>query len=179
MSTQICETLKLPKSVFGLVFLASSLCMKETIAIQSTTKRELRKLRILDRQKDDFSVPLQLTGSNEKRRLCFILSSFMSCNLFDLSMGIGLPFLLNSLFFSAEWGNTSIYDGKNLAFILLGLIVCLSLFFLILMAFKFRLSMYFGFVLMSIWLAFMGFVIALELGFLQLDYLAFLKKFKC
>lgn len=177
MLNTVCETFSLSKPIYGMVFLPSLLCIKETLAIQSISKRELKKLRDLGIfQKEETQ---QQTKDSQKRRLGFILSSFMSCNLFDMTVTIGLSYLINSLLFSSSEFSSNIYTGKNVSLILLGLLFSLGIFLATFALFRFQLSMYFGFVLMFIWMCYMLFVFALEFDFLELTYLNYLKKFIC
>lgn len=173
MFTLICDTFNFSKPIFGLVFLPGMMCMKEMVAIQAMSKRELKKIRDHRYQKDECQT--------QESRLSFILSSFMSCNLFDMTVVIGLPYLINSLGMGLAYGtwSTNIYAGKNASLILFGLLSCLALFLLTFAVFRFRLSMIFGFVLMVIWILYMGFVFIFEVDVLEMPFLAPFRRFGC
>ena len=61
------------------------------------------------------------------------ISNCIGSNEFDLSIGIGLPYLLNSLI-RINTDFTQMYTGvySNLTFTVLGLVLCLSLFLILL-----------------------------------------------
>lgn len=175
MASLICDTFSFSKPIFGLVFMPCMICMKETIAIQAMSKRELKKVRDSRYQKDESQ------AQEYQRRLGFILSSFMSCNLFDMTVAIGLPYLLNSIlmgFINGTW-SSNLYVGKNLSILIFGLFICLLLFLLAISIFRFRLTMVFGFVLMAIWIFYMTFLFIFEVDIIDMPFLMPFRKFGC
>lgn len=183
MVTTICETFAISKPIFGIIFLPSLVCMKESIAIQSMSKRELKKMRDSRHQKEELQhqtmhpTTIIEEAHHQSQRLGLILSSYMSCNLFDMTVVLGFPYLINSMVSGSFSSN--IYAGKNLSVILAGLLFCMCLFLLTFIIFRFRISIFIGFVLMVIWVFFMIFVFVLEIDILDLNYLEFLRKFVC
>jgi len=93
------------------------------------------------------------------------ISNCIGSNEFDLSIGIGLPYLLNSLI-RINTDFTQMYTGvySNLTFTVLGLVLCLSLFLILLNLFKWRLNIPFGIRILSIWFIFTTFVVLIELN---------------
>lgn len=77
MVTIVCETFQFSKALVGFVFLSCAISMKETIAIIDLTKSELKKFN-------------NYTQKTAQMRLSYVLSSIIGCNMFDLTIGIGI-----------------------------------------------------------------------------------------
>jgi Ca2+/Na+ antiporter len=157
MTLIICETFEINETVYGFLIVPIAISMKETIKSIILCKNELNKFR-----------SNRSMIKNDKNKLNMIVSNCLSNNMFNLSIGLGIPYLINSLFFSNGNFFSNIYYGINIAFIIVGLISCLILFLILLMLSKFRLTRNFGFSILSIWLMYSVLVVLIELNLISL-----------
>ena len=163
MSLVICETFSISETILGFVILSAATSMEETITSIAICRREIKRIK---------------TENNDSlSKLNMALSNCIGSNIFDISIGIGLPYLLNSLFFTDGRFFTKVYSG-NITFIIIGLLFCLSLYLLLLNCFKWKLTKGFGFSMLFIWLLYTVLVIMLEMNFLKFNFFNFFIK-KC
>jgi len=150
----ISETFGINESIIGLTFVAAATSMEETLTSISICKQELKRSK--------FNI-------QKSNRLNMAISNCIGSNVFDLSIGIGLPYLLNSLIRINDY--TQMYTGvySNLSFTVLGLILCLSLFLILLNIFKWRLKISFGILILFIWLIFTTLVVLIEMNIIPIN----------
>ncbi len=158
MVMTICQTFELSETIVGFTCISAATSMEETITSISICRRELKRFRSNRSLKDN--------GKNN--RLNMMVSNCIGSNIFDLSIGLGVPYLLNSLFFSNKTFLTNVYSGPNITFIAFGLVICLFLFLVLLMLSKFRLTRNFGFSILLVWIIYTVLVILLELKVVNL-----------
>ena len=154
----ICETLHISETILGFSILAAATSMEETITSISICRREIKRIKT--------------ENTDSLSKLNMALSNCIGSNIFDLSIGIGLPYLLNSLFFTQGFYFTRVYSG-NITFIVVGLLICLSLYLALLKGFKWRLAKSFGFMLLFIWVVYTSLVILLEMNVFKLSFFNF------
>jgi len=149
----ISETFVINESIIGLTFVAAATSMEETLTSISICKQELKRSK--------FNI-------QKSNRLNMAISNCIGSNVFDLSIGIGLPYLLNSLIRINDY--TQMYTGvySNLSFTVLGLILFLSLFLILLNIFKWRLKISFGILILFIWLIFTTLVVLIEMNIIPI-----------
>jgi sodium/potassium/calcium exchanger 4 len=157
MSLIICETFEINETMYGFLIVSFAISMKETTKSVVFCKNELQKFR-----------SNRSMIKNDKNRLNMIISNFLSNNIYNLSICLGVPYLINSLFFSNDNFFSNVYYGTNIAFMIAGLISCLILFLILLMLSKFRLTRNFGFSILSIWLIYTVLVVLTELNIIYL-----------
>lgn len=157
----LCETFEISESIIGFSFVAAATSIEETIASIALCKRELRRIQ---------------SKKKSIKHLNMALSNCIGSNIFDLSIGIGLPYLLNSIVFNNRRKfYTSIYS-KNLSIFILGLIVCLFLFLILLIIFNWRFTKYLGFCLLTLWITYSCLAFSIELNFVKFDFLDYFVK---
>jgi Ca2+/Na+ antiporter len=160
MALVICETLNISETIIGFGALSAATSMEETITSISICKREINRMK------------KQTSQSSQKSKLNMALSNAIGSNIFDISIGLGFPYLLNSLFFSQSKYFTKVYSG-NIAFMLFGLIICLALYLILLKLFNWKLTRCFGISLTFIWIIYTVLVICLEMNLIKFDFFNF------
>lgn len=145
MMVIICDTFNISESIIGFTFIAAATSMEEIMTSLALCKREKKK-RAENRD-----------GSN---RLNMVLSNCIGSNIFDMSIGLGLPYLLNSLISGSFY--TNVYS-RNISFIVFGLLVCLGFFLILINLFKWRLTLGLGLCIFLIWFLFNLFILSLEI----------------
>ncbi len=163
MVMTISETLYINESIIGFTFVAAATSMEETITSISICRREVK------------SQLKQKNNQYKSNKLNMAVSNCIGSNVFDLSIGIGLPYLINALFMNKS---INMYTGiySNISFTVIGLLVCLSLFLLFLNLFKWRLTIPFGILIILIWSVFTLFVILIESNIIQIEFLKNFRK---
>ena len=135
--------------------------MEETITSISICKREIKRMK---------------TQNNQNSKLNMALSNVIGSNIFDISIGIGLPYLLNSLFFTQGKYFTKVYSG-NITFMLFGLLICLAIYLILLKGFNWKLTRRFGVIALIVWFIYTLLVVLLEMNIIKFDFFNFgLKK---
>ena len=142
MVVVISETFGISEALMGFTFIAAATSLEETMSTISICKRELKK-----------------PGSD---RLNMALSNCVASNVFDLSIGVGLPYLINSL-------QTSYFTqlNGNVSFTVFGLIVSVILFVSILCIGNWRLSKLLGALFSIMWLVYTAAVVLIDLALLN------------
>ena len=153
----ICETSGISETLLGFTIVAAATSMEETITSISICKREIKRYK---------------QNKEGESKLNMAISNCIGSNIFDLSIGIGIPYLFNSLFFTQGRYFTKVYSG-NITFIAFGLLVCLLFYLTLLTVFKWELTKYFGLSLLSIWLIYNIMVVCLELNLVKLEFFNF------
>ena len=162
MSLVVCDTMKISETLFGFVILSAATSAEETITSVSICRREIKRIK---------------DNNDDECKLNMALSNAIGSSIFDTSIGLGLPYLLNSLFFSHGRYFTKVYSG-NIAFMLFGLIICLALYLILLKFFNWKLTRCFGISLTFIWIIYTVLVICLEMNLIKFDFFNFYFK-KC
>ena len=151
MVITICQTFNLSDSIVGYIFVAAATSMEETITTISICKRELKKYKL---NVHNEIILIQ----NDK--LNMIVSNCIGSNIFDLSIGLGLPYFFNSLFNGLYF--SSVYSGNSLSFISIGQIICIILFLYLFLLNNFKLNLFFGIYVLLIWFIFTSLVVLIE-----------------
>ena len=142
MVVVISETLGISEALMGFTFIVAATSLEETMSTISICKRELKK-----------------PGTG---RLNMALSNCVASNVFDLSIGVGLPYLINS------WQkNYFTQVNGNVSFTVFGLIVSLILFVSILCISNWRLSKLLGVIFSIIWFVYTAAVVLIDLELLN------------
>ena len=152
MVITICQTFNLSDSIVGYIFVAAATSMEETITTISICKRELKKYKL--------NVHNEIIILNQNDKLNMIVSNCIGSNIFDLSIGLGLPYFLNSLFNGVYF--SSVYSGNGLSFVSIGLIICIILFIYLFIVNNFKLNLFFGIYVLLIWFIFTILVVLIE-----------------
>jgi K+-dependent Na+/Ca+ exchanger-like protein len=153
----ISETFSISDTIIGFTFLAAATSMEETITSISLCKREVKRATA---KLDSFN------------RLNTALSNCIGSNIIDLSLCLGLPYLLNSLLISSNEHYTTIYN-RNVSFTIVGLVLCLFAFLILIALFRFRLAKLFGILIFSLWLVYVTLVILIDFKLLKINLLNF------
>ncbi|CAF0893490.1 unnamed protein product [Brachionus calyciflorus] len=82
-----CETFGLSENVIGFSFLSIASSVDETLAALSICKREVKRIKV---------------KRHSLNRLNSVLSNSIANNLFGITVGIGLPYFLNSLIINSK-----------------------------------------------------------------------------
>jgi len=159
-----CDTLKISETILGFAILSAATSMDETICSISICRREIKRMQSESENKNS-------------TKLNMALSNLIGSNIFDISIGIGLPYLFNSLLFTHGRHFTKVYS-TNITFMLFGLLTCLVLYLLLLKAFNWKLTRSFGLLILFIWLVYTILVIILEMNLVEFDFFNFYFK-KC
>ena len=152
MVVVICETFNISETIAGFTFLAAATSIEETLTSISLCKRELKRAA---EKKDNLN------------RLNMALSNCIGSNVFDLCVGIGVPYFLNSVIVSRKYF-TNVYH-QNISFTVFGLVFCVILFLGLLVIFKWKLTKNFGISLLIIWVAYVVLVILNYLNLIEIS----------
>jgi Ca2+/Na+ antiporter len=155
MNTIVAQTFSISYTLLGFTFIAMVTSIKETMASVQMCEHEMGKFN---------------ANQTSLKHLRNLLSAIMNKNMYDLSIGMGLTYLINSLLFSVNdaYLATSVYSQNVLLFTITGLIVCLLVYMIIMFAFRFKPGKLFGFTLIFVWLLFTIFVVLIEFNVINL-----------
>lgn len=160
---KLCVTLGLPENLVGFSFLSVASSIDETLAAISMCKREVKRI---------------LSKKHSAERLNSALSNCIASNIFGVTVGIGLPYFLKSIFSdSTPRFFTHVYS-KNIGIFLAALLCMFLIYLLFLALFHWRFSKIFGFISLLIWLSYSIFILLIELNYIHYDFLNFLIR-KC
>lgn len=151
----LCDTFNMSETIMGFTFFAAVSSVQETVTSIALCKRELRRIQ---------------SKKNDINRLNMALSKCIGSNIFDLTIGIGLPYFLNSVIVNQQRKYYTPVYNKNLALFISGLLICLILFIFALIVFRWRFTKYLGFFTLTIWLVYTSLAISIELKFVEFNF---------
>ena len=147
MMVTACHTFGLSETFVGFVLIAAATGVEETVASIVLCKRQLDKAR---RERET-----EAESSNRKQTSSFIdmiVGNSIGSNMFDLSIGIGLPYAFHSLVLTGGQGFTRVYAPFSVIFVTFGLLCALGVFTVALVVFKFRFTIGLGVSCLIIWI---------------------------
>ena len=160
---KLCVIIGLPENVIGFFFLSVASSIDETLAAISMCKREVKRI---------------LSNKHSAVRLNSALSNCIASNIFGITVGIGLPYFLKSIFTDSSTKFFASIYSKNIGILIAALLFMFTIYLLTLALLNWKFSKIFGLVSLLIWLSYSIFIACIELNYAELDFLEFLVR-KC